>query len=352
MRIAWVYTTGRPAGWVDRAFEGAALGGSEASMILYAQEFARLGHEVTIFTPSMARTRTLGGVTWRDFWGIHGHEFDVAIALRFPDALTAVLAPVRVVYCCDPEVPKLPDFYRTGNLQLVVTISEHQKDRFQQEHPIPEELYMVSNAGITYSDYVGKGIDKVRGRCIYCSVPARGLYSLAELWPAIRKKVPWATLHITGGFELWGMDIPIAKQPALEKIIGLEGVTYLGVLPREELIREQLESEVLLLPGAVDSPEMCCISAMECAAARNLLVVGDVGALPERVWARGSGKAVAFENGKPHAPTFVRCAEEMLTYQPSARAARALYASESVRKYDYSVLAPQWITRFEEELGA
>jgi len=348
MRIAWVYTTGRPAGWVDRAFEGAALGGSEASMILYAQEFARLGHEVTIFTPSMARTRTLGGVTWRDFWGIHGHEFDVAIALRFPDALTAVLAPVRVVYCCDPEVPKLPDFYRTGNLQLVVTISEHQKDRFQQEHPIPEELYMVSNAGITYSDYVGKGIDKVRGRCIYCSVPARGLYSLAELWPAIRKKVPWATLHITGGFELWGMDIPIAKQPALEKIIGLEGVTYLGVLPREELIREQLESEVLLLPGAVDSPEMCCISAMECAAAGNALIVTDVGALPERVQHGATGALVSRAGRRWEGP-FAECAVETLL--TSGLPQMQVQAREGEVGHDYSILAPQWIARFEEVLN-
>ena len=350
MRIAFAYSKGRPANWVNRAFGGTALGGSEASMVHYAMAFAKLGHEVTIFTPG-APSRELGGVKWHNFKGIHGMEFDVAIALRFPQALPSILAPLKALYCCDPEIPELPEFVGAGQVHLVITISQHQKERFQAQHPIPGSLYMVSNAGINYSDYEGKDVEKVRGRCIYCSVLARGLLHLAHIWPLIHKQVPWATLHVTGGFELWGMDVPIDEQPALQMLMTLEGVAYLGVLSREALIREQLESEVLLLPGATDSPEMCCISALECAAAGNLLVVGAVGALPERVWAYGSGKAVAFEGDKPHTATFVHCAEEMLTYPPSVRAARARHASESVRQYDYAVLAPQWIARFEEALN-
>jgi len=199
MKIAWIYTKGRPAQWADRAFEGAALGGSEASMLYYAKEFVRLGHEVTIFTPG-ATACELDGVQWRDVGdSMCRRKYDVAIALRFPESLPGMLAPLRVLYCCDPEVSELPEYVKKGFVNLVITISKYQKDLFQKLHPIPEELYLVSNAGIVYSDYLNKNVKKVKGRCIYCSAPPRGLLPLIHAWPLIREKVPYATLHVTGG---------------------------------------------------------------------------------------------------------------------------------------------------------
>ena len=65
MKIAFCYTKGRPENWAKRAFEGKALGGSEGSMINYAETFASLGHEVSIHTPG-ARGRHKDGVDWFD----------------------------------------------------------------------------------------------------------------------------------------------------------------------------------------------------------------------------------------------------------------------------------------------
>ena len=348
MKLAWVYSKGRPENWVTRAFEGQALGGSEGSMLHYAREFVRLGHEVTIFTPG-ATACELDGVQWKDTNdGMCQQRFDVAIALRFPEELPGMLAPLKVLYCCDPEIVELPEFVENGFVNVVITISNYQTELFQSQHPIPRDLYLVSNAGIVYSDYINKGVKKVKGRCIYCSVPARGLDALVQAWPLIREKVPYATLHVTGGFELWGMNIPIERQAALQTLMTLEGATYLGVIPREDLVREQLEAEVMLLPGRTDSPEMCCISAMECSAAGAMLVVGKIGALPERAYGKGVGYACGIEGLSVHQPTFVHYAEEALQV-----AHRALhYAVPKMAKYDYSVLAPQWIERFEKELRA
>ena len=357
MNIAFVYTKGRPEGWATRAFEGKAVGGSEGSMIHYCEAFAKLGHEVSIHTQG-AEQREQNGVTWYDSdEGLYRRGQDVVIALRFPETLAGAIAPVRALYCCDPEIPELPQYAKLGFVNLVITISQHQKDRFQAQHSIDENLYFVSNAGVVVSDYDRTDVQKVPGRCIYCSVPDRGLKDLVKIWPMIVKEVPWATLHVTGGFELWGLDVPLSHQPALEELLRMEsvpedGVSYLGVIPREDLIREQLESQVMLLPGNPNSPEMCCISLSECAAAGNALVVGSVAALPERVepWRTGF---------------IINRADEPRWYREFAGRVRNLLegivsggledfqknARVSVIQYDYSILAPQWLEQFERVRG-
>ena len=358
MNIAWVYTKGRPEGWTSRPH----FGGSEGSMVHYADAFVQLGHKVSIHTPGVEPCWR-AGVQWLDAdAGLYRRGQDVVIALRFPNTLEEVDAPVRVLYCCDPAIPELPEYANAGYVNLVITISQHQKDRFQAQHPIDESLYFVSNAGVNLADYARTDIEKVRGRCIYCSVPDRGLKYLVEIWPMIVKELPWATLHVTGGFELWGLDVPLSHQPALEELLRMEsvpedGVSYLGVIPREDLIREQLESQVMLLPGNPNSPEMCCISAMECAAAKNALVVRDVGALRERVNQAKSGWILMstpdWQQG------FAAVTVNLLTKQLidiTRRDEKKLeemqeVAAQDVAQYDYSILAPQWLEQFERIMG-
>jgi len=348
MKIAFVYTKGRPGSWADQTFDLQDFGGSEGSMIRFAQEFVGLGHEVTIYT-SGAKAQRHAGVEWHDFVGgiCYDQTFDVVISVRFPVAFAAE-AELGALFCTDPEIPELQRWVARGDINLVIVISEYQKRLFQSQHPIDEKLYLVSNAGVVYADYVGKNISKVPGRCIYCSVADRGLEHLVSIWPKIRREVPWATLHITGGYSLWGLDIPLQKQPVLRQMLALEGVTYLGVISREKLIEAQLQSQVLLLPGKELSPEMCCMAAMECAAAGNVLIVGDIAALPERVIEGETGYAVKHEGDWQ--TVFAQKAIVALT-SPRLQEMQAL-ARAGECAHDYSVLAPEWITRFEEEINA
>jgi len=122
-----------------------------------------------------------------------------------------------------------------------------------------------------------------------------------------------------------------------------------GLVPRAELVREQLEAEVMLLPGRTDSPEMCCISAMECHAAGCMAVVGAIGALEERVDYARTGYACPITGLSADQITFVHYAEQALQAARLGRGAH--YAVPSLAKYDYSVLAPQWLERFERELS-
>ena len=348
MKIVFVYTKGRPKAWVDRAFDLQHFGGSEGSMIRFAQEFAKLGHSVTIYT-AQAETRWFAGVKWCDFESgtLYDQFFDVTIFVRFPHAPVEGSA-LKVLFCTDPKIPELQCQVARGLIDLIIVISEHQKQRFQEQHPIDEGLYLVSNAGVVCAEYDRDDVAEIPGRCIYCSVGERGLKHLVSIWPKVRREVPLATLHITGGYSLWGLDIPLQRQPVLQQLLALEGVAYLGVVSREKLIEEQLQSQVLLLPGAEGSPEMCCMAAMECAAAGNVLIVGDIAALPERVIEGKTGYVVKHEGDWQ--TVFAQKAVEALT-SPNLQEMQAL-ARAGERAHDYSVLAPEWIARFKEELNA
>ena len=346
MRIAFVYTKGRPKSFAKRYFELADFGGSEGSAIRFALTLVKLGHTVTMHTPE-AEGCNYEGVNWYPSERkVYTLNQDVVIALRFPEALEEVTAPVRALYCCDPEIPELPEAIEDGWVNVVITISKYQKEIFRKHYDIPEYLFLDSNAGVYVDDYVLPNVSKVRGRCIYCSVQDRGLSDLVGIWPLIRKDIPWATLHVTGSMALWGIDTGGKVSPIVHELSVMPGITHCGLLSREELIREQMESVLMLLPGNITSPEMCCMAAMECAAARNALIVTDIAALPERVIPGKTG-SVIYRNGDWQR-VFAETAVQMLR-DPNL-AVTQVRAQLAEREHDYYVLAQQWENRFEEML--
>jgi len=148
------------------------------------------------------------------------------------------------------------------------------------------------------------------------------------------------------------MDTKLADQPLGKALLELEGAEYLGTVSRERLIQEQLEAEVMLLPGKTDSPEMCCISVMECQRAGAFPIVGAIGALPERVPGKLLGIASTVLGLSVVPECFVQDAWLALMHSDALKAARIDAMEKWVRQYDYYALAPQWLARFKKELNA
>ena len=347
MKIAFVYDKGRPGVFAGRSYDMRNDGGSEGSMVRYAIALADLGHDVRIYIPKID-THEYRGVEWRSIENKARFDemFDVIIALRFPGALRGMIAPVKALYCCDRDIPELTSYVNSVDIQVLIMIGEYQKHSYQRQYAIDEKLFLISNAGVPWSDYATTSIPKVRGRCIYCSVPERGLGALADIWALIHNSVPEAELHVTGSLELWGIKRPIEQQPQIMNLRSVSKVKYLGKVSREQLILEQLQSQILLLPGDPESVEMCCMSAMECAAARNAIIVTDVAALPERVIPNVTGFVIKRTGAwqQRFADTAIRL------MQDPTLSVMQLRARENEQQHDYSVLADQWVTRFKEEL--
>src|SRR5204862_4837880 len=118
----------------------------------------------------------------------------------------------------------------------------------------------------------------------------RGLYYLKDLFPAIRRRVPNATLVITSDFTLWGRAA--ARDAFVRFFEGQAGVEYLGHVDRPRLVAQQRRARVLAYPCIFE--EGFCIAAAECMAAGTVPVTTDAFALTTTV-----GDAGILIGGRP-----------------------------------------------------
>jgi hypothetical protein len=119
--------------------------------------------------------------------------------------------------------------------------------------------------------------DPVPGRVLYHTSADRGLHHLISMWPEIRRRVPYATLHFRLNQQwldwasLWQFDnSELGKRARLLKqdLISAElagGFTRLPDLPRSEMWKEISQASVFAFPCDVRYPcETFSISTMEC----------------------------------------------------------------------------------------
>jgi len=148
-----------------------------------------------------------------------------------------------------------------------------------------------------------EGLDQVErapvaGRVLYHTSPDRGLHRLLAAWPMIRAHVADATLHVVGDVNATiygaGTDRGIRAaraellRNARDTALAAGGVTFLGRVPRADLLRELSEASCFAFPASVAAAcETFSISILECLTLGIPVVLAPVDALGE-LWADGA----------------------------------------------------------------
>lgn len=118
----------------------------------------------------------------------------------------------------------------------------------------------------------------VKGRVLWHTSVDRGLHRLLGMWPAVREKVPEATLHVVGdplGYASAVLHEHPHRSPRagraqtmldeLDRAKEAGGVTVLGKVPRDVVLRELGEASVFAFFCDVLGPcETFSVSVMEC----------------------------------------------------------------------------------------
>lgn len=127
---------------------------------------------------------------------------------------------------------------------------------------------------------------------IYSSSPDRGLDTLLQLWPHIRKEFPKAQLDVFYGFENWEKSILQSgneqqKQWMLSIKEGLEqpGVINHGRVSQDELAQHWKQATIWLYPTKFS--ETYCITALEAQLSETVCICSDLAALSSTVGDRG-----------------------------------------------------------------
>lgn len=272
---------GSPLGISPDTIWSRGVGGAELSLMTWAEEMGSRGHAVTIYNDP-DREGFHGNVCYspKGAWRVKRPDRDVLLLWRSPHKdLRRSTAGLKVWWSTDQYT--VGDF-REDILPFVdwtVCISPYHRDYHIERYGADQKRTIFIDLGVRLMDYDalydGAPPERVPGRCLYCSVPDRGLDVLHLAWPKIRELRPDAELIITGDYTLWGAQ-PGDMQHRL-KWLHTEGVQYKGAVNRRDLMHYQMTSQVHSYPCTYE--ELFCISAAECQVAGAMPVTTEVGAL-------------------------------------------------------------------------
>lgn len=319
-------------------YEDPGLGGSETAIVLLTRQLACRGHRVEVFNACW-NPGDYDGVTWRGAWDLPAGTPDVAVAVRFDEALWDTPATQHLFWMLDDRTRGPAAFTARHPEAPVVVASEAMRDRLAAD-------------GITARTVkIGLPIETNRYRpdqrrqraCLYSSMPNRGLDVLLDFWPRIRAQVPDAELWITSGWQLWGLANSEAddrwRQLRGDRTLP-DGACRLGPLPRPKLIDRQHQAWLGLYPSRF--PEMFCYAAAESAAAGTPMITSARDALVERVHHNRTGILIPGDITAQHVQDqFVDAATTLLT-NPALRDRLAGAAHAEAQEFNLNTIAERW----------
>jgi glycosyltransferase involved in cell wall biosynthesis len=337
---------GSPLGITPPDIDGRGVGGAELAMMTLMRTLAERGHTVTVYNDPAA-VGEYQGVNYLPRTRYRNREpRDVLIIFRSPNPMFQrdQMPPEvkKIWWSCDQFT--IGDFGIFSNLvDFVVTISPYHTNYHHERYHIPLTKMGHIDCGVRLEEYQESEIQRIPGRLIYCSIPDRGLTVLHAAWALIKRDVPEASLVITSDYTLWGA----APNNQNHRLMWAraDGVSFLGKVPRRQLIKLQRQAEILAYPSIYE--EMFCISAAECQVAGALPVTSGVGALPTTnefgIIIAGSPKMPAFVN------QFASRIVGLLTREHEYLVERRKAAmAGAARRFDWNVIAERWEKLFEE----
>jgi tetratricopeptide (TPR) repeat protein len=295
--------------WTGEVIKNGGIGGSETAVIYIAEELAKKGKEVVVYNRCDAPTNGLlvNKVLYRNFWEFNRlDEFDVLWAWRMPSlADYDIKARKFIVDVHDVMNPESFSPERLEKIDHVFVKTEYHKTLFPT---VPEEKFVVIGNGIDLSRFQEK-TKKEPARIIYTSTANRGLESILNWWPDIKKAVPQAELHVFYGWNTFyelNKENPerMAWMESMKLMMEQDGIVQHGRVDQITLAKEMLMSSIWLYP--TEFPEIHCITALEMQAAKVYPITSGYAALAET---QQSGVKIPVENKEKYVAEIVNAVE-------------------------------------------
>lgn len=280
------------------------VGGAELALLTMCRGWHDRGYDVTLFNnPDNPENSVFRQRTIEEFKPLE--DRDVLIVFRSPnDKVTGATKGKICWWSCDQQT--VGDFKEfSKRVHKIVTISPRHAEFFRVMYGITDTITIDLPVRNDYD----APVEKIPRRCIYTSIPDRGVMQLNAAWPLINRDVPDSSLVITSDWRLWDAEVPISElYPYKTPFARQPNVSYFGAVNRRQLIKYQLEADLLLYPCTYD--ELFCIAVAEAQVAGAIPVTSQFGAI------RTTNEFGVQIAGSPYEPafieTFVRTAVELL----------------------------------------
>lgn len=267
--------------WSGHTIYEQALGGSESAVVYLAREFARRGHEVTVFTTGQAGTFEKVRYLPQDQipWGTPG-VCDYWISSRWIDALLHVPDDIYKILWMHDLAP-LP----TNGLPChkVVMLSDFHAMYYGLTPLDLPEFVNIEGDGVDLT--LAAGFEDREPTLLWASNPNRGLWIASKIFvDEILPRWPDLVFKVYGSSQVYGwpkeVDIPYMPPDAvMERANG--HIQICEPLPRLALVREMMKAFALFYPS--HWPESYCMVTLEAQAAGTPVIASPYGALPYTV---------------------------------------------------------------------
>lgn len=296
MKIVFIYPKRfaiYPPDYLERG-----LGGTESLFVTLTKELASIGHDVTVYANAY-KEGVYDKVEWRSIWKAHEDKerYDYRVILRYLEAFDYPLNVDKTILWSHDNFyddKKINQLFAEKKLDKIVVVSRYHKNITQNF--LPEQTNNIVEIPNSYDNYLYdslKSVKKERFKCIYCSVPIRGLNYLLDIWDELSKILPEAKLYITSDMTLWGSTRQDDRHVMNNLYLSLDSrknVFRLGNIPKEEVAYHQASSELMLYP--TDFDELFCISALECLSVNTPIISTYRAGLIERVNSKTQGELI------------------------------------------------------------
>lgn len=340
LKIDVLCNDGSPLGVTEASIEGTdgrmGVGGAEMALLTMCRAWQYYGNDVTLYNnPNNPLASSFRQLAIGDF---HPQdERDILVIFRSPNEKSLDAKGKKIWWSCDQQT--VGDFKALANeVSKVVTISPRHNKFFKDMYGITNSVCI--DLPVRTWEY-NEPIEKVSKRCIFTSMPDRGLMELHAAWVRIVAEVPEASLVITSDWRLWAewqteeavrtYRLAWARHP---------NVDYRAAIKRSELVKLQMSADLHLYPCVYD--ELFCIAVAESQVAGAFPVTSDVGALATT----NMGRVL---HGNPQNPDwvdlFVKNSVELLTDPKLAQKQEWI---REVSKKRFSV--EKILTKWEDEI--
>lgn len=348
MKIAFYCEANSPShNFIPPDVDGRGLGGAEFSLVSLARALAQDGADVEVYNATES-SNFYDGVMYANVREFKSeYPYDAFILYRNPSRVLYSLGAKRVLWWSLDQMT-------TGHFGLdilpfvhhIIVISEYHRQFHHSEYGVPLERMTALDLGVRLEDY-GRSVQKVPGRLLYCSVPDRGLAHLLSIFPKIKFFVPEAELYITSDYSLWGPGVPAGNSEYRRAFEGVNGVHFLGKVPREVLVQLQLSSDLMAYPNQPvhNNSELFCIAAAECQVAGCVPITSRHGALETTVGVGVKLDGYPFEGD--YQMDFVQKTVELLSNRNGLRAVQAKAREYGIRRFNWRNIARQWLALLE-----
>lgn len=261
------------------------IGGSEEAVINMANEFTKLGYQVTVYNSCGEDEGVYDGVRYINHYKFNKKDvFNILITWRNNAFMFGLKAKKRFLWIHDVPGSLLNHPDEKAQTDKAIVLSEYHKSLLVDK--FPADKCFVSTNGVNYEQFNGKEVKRDPYRMIYASSHLRGIEHLLRAWKEIKEAVPQANLHLYYGWNTYDKMVTLdsadgSAKAIIEPLTHQDGITEHGRVGHEELAEEYLKAGIWVYPSHF--PEISCIAAMKAQVAGCVPVCTDYAALAETV---------------------------------------------------------------------